>query len=246
MKLLHHCEAVLQFLHPLAQAEVLRIAPRARRASRAAIRQGRQHGPQGPPFPLVVALAGDLQQGRPPGRRDPARADLEDDLRPPARQVVGFPLHEDPLSHRRRVVQPLLDLHQPAAEALLRAAVHQLAQARVEDRRVVDPEVALQCPEHAVHGLVLPVLEGHVADLHLAADLRLAEFVGPGGQHGLGFLPGAEDLRRAARPLRLGTGFGRFGLGRRVLIRGIRRSFRFGCHIRVHGWWSGCRHRRGV
>ena len=237
VNLLHHSEAVLQFLHPLAQAEVLRIAPRARRAPRAAIRQGREHGLQSPILPLVVALAGDLQQGGALGRRDPARADLEDDLRPSARQVVGFPLHEDPLSNRRRVVQRLLDFRQPAAEARPRGTtVHQLAQTRVEDRRVVDLEMVLQCLEHAVHGPVLPVLEGHVVDLQLAADLHLAEFLGPGRQHGLGFLLGAEDPRRAAGPLRPGTGFVPFGFGCRVLIRGIRRSFHFGCHIRVHGW----------
>ena len=184
------------------------------------------------------------------GGRDPARTDLKDDLRPLAGDVLGFPDHMRLLSKRRVVVPLLLDLEQPAAKAVLRstaATLHDLAQPRTEHRSVLQTHLVLQSPQHALHRPVLPVLEGYIIDLHLTADLRLADLLGPCRQHRLSLLLGAEGLGRPAGLARRASASRRGGA---VFLTGFRTlrpgGFRFGCHIRVLGWRFAPRHRRGA
>ena len=191
----HHLEAVLQLGHLLLELADLQVWLRRRGASRVAVLQASEHPAEGPLFPLVVGFAGDAQPLGCLGGGHLARTDLQDHLRPVPRDLLGVFAHKSLVSKRLDLVALLLDLAEPSAQPALRAAaatLHDLAQARAEHRGVLQADLGVHGPEHSLHRPVLPVLEGDVVDLHLAADLRLAHLLGPRRQHRMDLLFRAE------------------------------------------------------
>jgi hypothetical protein len=66
--------------------------------------------------------------------------------------------------------------------------VQERLQARVQHFPFGQVHPALQRLQHSFHGPVLPMVEGHAVDLHLAANLRGFAAFGPDRQHRLRFL----------------------------------------------------------
>jgi hypothetical protein len=66
--------------------------------------------------------------------------------------------------------------------------VQQRLQARAQHFALREVHPALQSLQHSFHGPVLPMVEGHAVDLHLAADFGGFAAFGPDRQHRLRFL----------------------------------------------------------
>ena len=143
---------------------------------------------ESPLFPLVILLAGDAQRLRCCGGRELSRADLEDHLRP----VFGFGIHLLRFCRNRLRAGKLVDLLQTTGEpgraqgAL--ALLEQGLEPRAQGFAPGQVDAVLQRLEHALHGPLLPVVEGDPVDVELTADLRRLAALRPHRQHRLDFV----------------------------------------------------------
>jgi len=185
---------LFQLFHPVLKFYLLRVRWRLGPARRL-VGQRREQGLQRPLFPLVILLARDAQFRRRIGGRQLAGADFENHLCP----VSGFGIHLLRFCRNQRLVGKLVYLFQPAGQFAGRhrtlAVLKQRLQARTQGFALGQVDPAFQRLEHALHRPLLPLLEGDVIDVQLAARFRRLAPFRPHRQHRLDFVLGTVRWR---------------------------------------------------